>query len=220
MRMPEDELSDIQCGFSLVEVLVEIALMALIGTLLGTALLGGRQLLATAEKSLTEPTLDGVRHLLADVIAGARPIAQTGKDRPDERQPSLMGTRDRIAFTTMLEKRGQYAGLYKASIFLGDADSGAQSDLLLGLRLHSGNDQSSKLKPFDTSELNVLLRQVGGLSFEYFGRRDADQAPRWHKSWEERTRLPQAIALRLERTARGPTVALDVIIGLPFGAVD
>jgi general secretion pathway protein J len=186
------EVSEADCrndrGFTLVEVLVALALFSLIATLLfGNVRLGlsalahGKDHADRFEQSLIAQNL--LRRMIGDaypsflVLEGARP--RVDFDGTEERvnfladAPSVMGSAGRIRFDLFVEK------------------TNGQSDLVVTTIPELASRKSQ------TQMKTLLLADIGSAAISYFGDSASDQMSRWYERWTQRTELPKLVRIRV-----------------------
>ena len=163
-------------GFTLVELLIALALTGLVALLM----LGGMQLAARSLDSIAGradrlEARRSIEDLLRREIAGAAasPLA------PD--QPALVGTAQSVEFLTLAEDGG--AGLYRVD--LGIETDGARRMLVLKRR-PSGASADFK------APRTVLVPALHDFRIAYFGRAAASDPPGWQERWND-SRLPPAL---------------------------
>jgi general secretion pathway protein J len=204
-------------GFTLVELLVSLALLSMIAALLSSALWSGRQILEATERAQSRPSIDAVRHLLNDLLTGARLVAAS--PGAEEKLPSFRGGASSASFVTLVEKRGQYAGLYNAEITLGPtAQRASGSALVLRLGLRRETPSAAGVARAGDEQYEVMAG-VERLLLRYYGRIESEQVPRWHGTWAEPNRLPTLVGLQLSVAADLQRPSPELVIGLPL-AVD
>lgn len=194
-----------EAGFTLVEMLVVIALMALI------------MLIAAGGISFGARSWDGVRSdsealdemrtadtILRDLLAAAQPAHVGSADTP---LPVFHGEARALTFAAPIVRGAREPGLHEVRL------SVEENALLLDHRpLRPGDDR----RPWSTSR---LLADARGLAIDYFGpdRRTGDL--RWHETWSERHALPRLIRLRIEADRPWPEIvvapALDLAAACP-----
>ncbi len=101
LRRQRDTQDD---GFTLVELLVSLALLSMIAALLSSALWSGRKILESTERAQSRPSIDAVRHLLNDLLTGARLVAVSAGG--EAKLTSFRGSASGASFVTLVEKRG------------------------------------------------------------------------------------------------------------------
>lgn len=199
-------------GFTLVELLVALALLGLITTLMLTAFHGGRQVLHVVERKQTEPSIEATQALLRELLSGARPpMALPGS----EAQPALIGKRDEMIFTTLLEKRGQYGGLYRVRIALAPRlDGRSGQTLVTEMSLHRPSTRgSAELGQIATR--HVLLEGVDGLRISYLGLRRDDEVVCWSDAWSETQNLPNLVSFELSASPLDAHRNLTFVVRCP-----
>jgi general secretion pathway protein J len=165
-----------QRGFTLVEVLIALALTGLVAVLMLSGMqLAGRGLDRIADRAERLESRRSVEDLLRREIAGAvaSPLA------PD--RPALVGAAQSVEFLTLAEDGG--AGLYRVD--LGIETEGARRMLVLTRRLaDAGADRKA--------QRTVLVPALRDLRIAYFGQIAGEDAPRWQERWDG-SRLPPAL---------------------------
>jgi general secretion pathway protein J len=164
-----------QAGFTLVEMLIALALTALVALLAmsGTRLaaLGLNRVAASAQTLEEQRTLDTL--LRREISAAVAP--------PLANRAPLTGTPQRIEFLSLAEEGG--AGLYRVTI---ESEAGA---LIL-----SRNRIGSATLPVRT----VLASRAPAFAIAYFGGRTQDDPPQWHERWDGSRILPRLVRITLD----------------------
>jgi len=200
-------------GFTLVELLVSLALMALLSVLL----LGGLRMSRTAvvrgqaaSRNLADATL--AFPVIRRQLARADPLAVGGDAHP----PIAFAGDDRSIL--FVAPPGAYLALGGQEItwltLEPDADGGR---IVLRFRpLERGRDVwPPELRVADMQTV-VLLTGVTGAEFSYFGRTDPSQDPRWWRDWHDQTALPSLIRLAVASGGRTwPDLILSPRLGKP-----
>jgi general secretion pathway protein J len=193
-------------GFTLVELLVALALLALMSaTLLGSLALAGRSWDA-GEAKVNDTTSMRVSHeFLRAQLEGQH--AQRMKKMPE--WPILFaGERDELRFAAPLPARVQGGGVWYYRLRVADVDG--KSSLVLDRMIP--DVLSNALPDFGGAEHSVLATGVTSVSFSYLGPEPGVAAggaePAWRERWEDRHRLPQLIRIdvRTERGSPWPTL--------------
>jgi general secretion pathway protein J len=163
-------------GFTLVEVLIALALTGLVALLmLGGMQLAGRGLDRIADRAERLDSRRSVEDLLRREIAGAvaSPLAPN--------RPALVGAAQSVEFLTLAEDGG--AGLYRVD--LGVETEGTRRMLVLTRRL-AGASADRK------AQRTVLVPALRDFRIAYFGQVAGDDAQRWQDRWDG-SRLPPAL---------------------------
>jgi len=182
---------DAEAGFTLMELLVALMLLALIALLLMEALRGGGQALRVVERNFSQLELRQVRNYLEDALASAVPhvfVPEGGATASP-----FHGGRRSLTFITNHTVAGQYAGLYVTRLMLRPGADG-HSDLWLDQYLfHRYSSKDHRVSPRVR-----LLRGVARLHFRYFGSLREGEPARWHDTWRNPRRPPDAVAFVVE----------------------
>lgn len=169
-----------ESGFTLVEVLVALALVSLLAAALYQGLRIGHQAWSALSARAAAVDEMGVAHrLVREVIEQAYPLpAPTAQGF----QVDFRGQTKGLVFWTPPPEIWAYpGGLIQARLQLRETDH--RRDLVLALSENLAN-------PARTEEI-VLLRGIADLAIDYYGATD------WTNAWQNQPRLPQLVRLRI-----------------------
>jgi prepilin-type N-terminal cleavage/methylation domain-containing protein len=202
-----------EAGFSLAEMLVVLALLALIGTLLSTAIWSGRRTLEAAERAQTQSSVDAACQLFKDLVSGAHNIDPIPND--DRRSPFL-GRTEGVVFVSRLEKRGNFAGLYHINLRLMPNQSTSPNGrtLVVELQLYRPR-QGAPRATAERLEQHKLLPGVDRMTLRYFGQRATEDVAQWHDDWTDVARLPLLVALNIRFVSSRQGHDFDLTVSLP-----
>lgn len=191
-------------GFALMELLVGIALLALLATLLSGSLTFGRRVWERAE------TISDSGRRLAEIgflrrsIAGA--MAVTVKDQSGQLpQVPFSGQADRVSFAVFRTEEG--TGLQRPYRLTFDLEKTSKSLVFAAEPLFTIPDTVAVGTPDERARPpSVLMRGVESLSLRYFGRLYDNDTRRWQERWDGQFWLPEIveITLRFEADAGRP----------------
>jgi general secretion pathway protein J len=170
-------------GFTLVEVLVALALTALVSLLL---LHGVRLAAAGLDRHARRAERLDDRRSLDELLRRVLSSAASG---------SFVGRPTTARFLSLAEDSGP--GLYRIEI----AREGSRLILRRRLAGPSADPQIAEA---------VLAGDVVAFGFAYFGAPSAAEAPGWHQDWEGLTRLPLLVRVSLDTAAAPPRPPLVV----------
>ena len=182
-----------EAGFTLIEVLVALALSALVSVIL----LNGIRLSAfgldrhTRQAELLNRR-QSVDEILRRSLGAAAQVARTAGGE-------FMGLPDRVEFLAAAEDAGP--GLYRVSL----AVDGARTDRPLMLRRQLAAPVGDP-----RAVASILTDNVRSVRFAYFGADGADAEPIWHDRWESLSVLPLMVRLTLSRDGDPPRPPLTV----------
>lgn len=206
--MPQPSTSTRDDGFTLIETLVSIMLVALVVAFLPGLLQLGTRAIESRTRLDTISAAGPARQFIAQQLASATAVLQR---RPDGRlQLAFTGAGDALAFVAPASLGAQQTGVQDYSIALDASGAGA------GNRVRS---LSISMRPYslqgDTPATNaVLMRDVTTLSFRYFGRRSGEDGASWHDEWIGERVLPQLVEMRVAFLRPQPAAGRPLVVEL------
>jgi general secretion pathway protein J len=173
--------ADRQSGFTLVELLVSMALVALLSVFCIESL-GRMQEIRRIESQLeVEGQLQAARRQLQRMISGAR--IGTLDTTTGLAETPMVGLPESFRFINALDDRLVRGGIYTLA-FMFEADRKSVT--------FSYRDRSKS--PDRPDDKLVLLEDVASFSVSYFGSLSGADAPAWHSEWNN-TWLPKAVRI-------------------------
>jgi len=198
-------------GFTLLELLVAVILLALIAVLLVAGLRASGSALVRVEQQSTVASVESVQHLLRRLVAEARPLARDPQLR-DERD--FFGGQDSARFISGFAPQGQLQGLYRIELVRERGASRNSGQLLLRQTLYRNLAKSAPRAAAPSPITTVLLEDVADLRLSYFGRDNLEAEPSWRDSWAT-ARMPELIAIEAAFGSRDPRRWPKLVIALP-----
>jgi general secretion pathway protein J len=174
-------------GFTLLELLVSIALFSLLLTALLTGVhMGSRAWEVGEEQSRSNNDMRLAQELIRRHLSAAIPLfVQAGS----QTELVFAGEDKRLSFATEITPRFGPTGVYVWEIGRGEGE--AEGELYLRGKLFDPRSQDS-----EPSIVQSLAEDVTELAFDYFGA-EGREPPRWHEEWRVGNRLPTLVRLRL-----------------------
>ena len=215
-------------GFTLVELLVSIALLGLISVAMAGSLRFGARVWDTGAArgewlNRAEITQNFLRQHIGQAAA-PRPrdsravapeaLAEAPDAFADEPEQTFGGASDRLRFTAPAPVQAGVGGFSRFELFL--SDEGEGSDLVLSIRL--GEVGESDAAAPETSDARVLIEGIEAAAFRYYGALEEDREADWHDEWTEPDRLPALVALRVTFPDGDRRVWPELVIALRLGA--
>jgi general secretion pathway protein J len=178
-----------EAGFTLVELLVGLALFSLLVTLLFDNVRFGLRAWqsAGANAELFERSMIS-QDLLRRTIGNLYPMMVTnGALQP---QIDFEGTREAISFLGNAPIASNGGGRFRFSVFVERRE--AQADLVVSStpELANPNDQSMTRR-------TLLLSGIDRAEFSYLGETEVERKLQWNDSWAKRSDIPRLVRLRL-----------------------
>jgi general secretion pathway protein J len=175
-------------GFTLIEMLVAITLMALLSVMLFEGMrLGSRSTAVSAAMNDRSGQWSLTYGVLRNQLAGAESLPV--KHAPPPPPADFTGTVDGVSFVEQPPAYLAPGGLYRAHLSF---VRGARSGRLMLSWVRLGAADSAGDPPPTT-----LLDNLANADFSYFGALAPDQAPEWLQSWEGVDHLPTLVRLRV-----------------------
>lgn len=183
-------------GFSLIEVLLAVALLAMGVTIASAALRGAVASVQRAEGLADQvDQVRSVQQFLRRHLTAAQPLGWNPEDRADDllvqERYLVQGEPDGLRFVSAMPGYLSQGGPYLHTLRLvsGRSDLRLEFDheLLIGGQLIAGDDRAPVL----------LLDGIAAAQFEYFGLDDDGEATGWQTQWPYPSRLPQLVRLDL-----------------------
>lgn len=187
------EPHDTQSGFTLLELLVALALLALLSTLLLSVITTTQGAVATINMWSTDRNaVPQIRQFL-EVIGKARRVgnltSQGGGDT------SLRGNKTSLRFVANSRRPGHVAGLYEFRLQARPGRDPGRQDLTLELSLVRPNAEGTSVQS------HVLLTGIQGLSFRYFGVGPNGERA-WFTRWNSKQSHPELVSIDIGFTDR------------------
>lgn len=183
-----------EAGFTLVELLLAIAILGLIMSVLG----GGLRLGARAWQAGEARLEDGAEARLARAFIRRQLTEMQPIPRPAGRDARRLiefdGKRESIAFVGLMPPHLGLGGLYAISL------ARVEDSLLLRHRRFDADAEEGM--PQEEAQDRILADGVDRIEFAYFGANGGGTAADWHMRWDDAESLPQLVRLRVALRGR------------------
>ncbi len=188
--------ADSEAGFTLIEVLIGVTLLAMLATLIATGTRLSGRAWNFAERQTTEiHDMDAVQGLLRRTIVRARPSFAA----PDPADMTIAFGGEPDALSLVAAQPGtQDNGPWARERFY-VARSGATRALFMSWQMDA---PAAAGQSAPAGEL-ILLDHVAALRFAYFGPPRPGEASVWLDRWTNRDRLPELVRVAVERDGAG-----------------
>ncbi|HEX8232265.1 MAG TPA: prepilin-type N-terminal cleavage/methylation domain-containing protein [Caulobacteraceae bacterium] len=172
-----------EAGYSLVEMLVALALLAMLATMMVSGVAGGRRVWERIDASTAAAeTVGGAQAALRARLERIWPAARFDASVP---YIDVHGEQNSLEFLAPPPDARGPASLRRYRLLLGTAGE---------LTLVSAADVSAN--PDTPDDALVVVRGVRELDLAYFGAAPPDNTPRWRSSWWGQPRAPELIRVR------------------------
>ncbi|MEZ6000423.1 type II secretion system protein GspJ [Hyphomonas sp.] len=174
-------------GFTLVELMVSLAILSLIAVIAGNALVSGQRVWTKVDEYVsTAEKVEAVQNLMREQIQQALPVL--GRTTPREERVMLNGNADSITFVAPLPSHFGRYGLYRIEYRLVDGQ------LIFARSLFQGPNDFRR--NFSETTQEVLIDGVESLQFAYL-RSDRDHRG-WSSSLTDATAMPELVRIDVE----------------------
>jgi general secretion pathway protein J len=170
-------------GFTLLEVLVTMTLLAMLSVALLGGIKYGTQIWKKSEAAATDD--NHARSVQADLAYSLERIYPAFVATLHTGFVDFDGRADRIGFLT---PDRALPGSLDRVVIAADPDDATQ--LVSASRL--------ELAPDAQSQTRILLHGLKSLEFFYYGPADASTPPTWHSEWQNKPRLPLLIRMHVK----------------------
>jgi len=196
----------LQAGFTLVELLVAVALLSV----LSVALFGSLHLAIRvwARDTAHADQVDDImlaQDVLRRLIGEAYPLFRT--DDPTRTHVEFDGTATSLAFLATAPAALDTGGRSRFALSIDRRARDARSDLILSSTPELADGE-------DTSILGrkPLIEKLDTVEFSYFGQARSDSGAVWHDGWTGENALPRLVRIRIGFPAHDPRVWPDLVI--------
>jgi general secretion pathway protein J len=192
-------------GFILLEALVSIILLSMVLVLFATTLTFARRVAAAGNgrDSISETSM-GV-NTISQWLASAVPARDIGSG--GEGAARFDGRGSQLSFVTLSNGDTQPGGMLAVTVSLVPPIRGQ-----LGALAFSSSPVKIGASPvaLPVEQHQVLIGNVSGAEFRYFGAPNEGNIPAWHRAWANAARLPIAVGLRVATENKGRTEHFDL----------
>lgn len=205
-------------GFTLLETLVALTLLAVMLTLLFAGLRTGIRAwdAGTGRGDRADQVLLAFSFVRKELTAA---FPWRLKD-PLSVKLAFRGERERLRFVSMRPAEIGGGGLAFVS-FEYEPGRGAQQSGRMLMRRTFAAAESRDLSPVDEAEAFTILDGVTGARFEYFGAENDTAQPSWSDRWEHPQRLPSHVRLALKlRGLELPEMVVALRLGEEAGCYE
>ena len=189
-------------GFTLLELLLAITLLALVVVMLGGGLrLGARVWESGEERAEALARLELVQGFLRRQVNSARPLIMASLGA--QRRYAFEGESERLRFAVLAPRQLGGGGFYLLTLEQAPAEDRSEEGDTLRLIWQLYHPEMDDAGQRDEVTERVLLEGIERVTFTYFGPPRRGAEPEWHERWEDKRELPELVRLDLEFSDEG-----------------
>jgi prepilin-type N-terminal cleavage/methylation domain-containing protein len=204
-----------EAGFSLIELLVSLALLGMVAAILASGLsLGQGSWRRSEEKAQASRTMFDAQTALRRLIENMQPLrsgsqrsgsqglrsqasgsqasGSQGSTSQDSRAIEFRGSADELDGIVPLPPHIGLGGLYRLHLFRN------RSARRLDLSLHAYDPRSEAASGVDETGLTTLTSEIDSLELRYFGKAKGEETPNWRNEWQDQEELPSLISIKVK----------------------
>jgi general secretion pathway protein J len=193
-------------GFTLLELLLAIALLAMITS----AILGGIHLGRRAwESTRASDAIDDVENAARAFTAQISRIYPVTPAKPSA-APVIMfrGLANALRGVVLSEGGAQWGGLITTEV--GSIASPNGADLSVWTQVFRETEGPGPVR--DDMRMTILLRELDFLELSYFGYVSKNKPPIWTSEWIDRSELPILISFKIGAKRLGRTITASMVV--------
>lgn len=181
-------------GFTLVELLVSLAIFALISILISGGFRFGLRTWENGTDRIDRMSQVGmVQDLMRRELAVATLPRAERRDGRDREPAVFVGAQTSIRFVGTLPIHNDGGQNYAIEV----RTYPSRGNRALFLRWRSVGSDTAGVVGGEQGEANLLLDQVAGVEFSYFGQYDRNRPAEWVREWVDPSSLPQLVRIRV-----------------------
>ncbi len=185
------------CGFTLVEVLIALALSVMLVGMLFSSLHTYAISTTAGQKHLAEKQLsESVYQFVGDQLRQVVPLVlRSGR----ERNVLFHGNDHRLTYVGHIPHHRSAGGLHRNSLIVDGLPP--HQTLLFNyerLSVDAEFDITTFVEATDTENSKILISEARSIEFAYFGAKETDEDPGWTTEWSVKDRLPQLVRVRID----------------------
>jgi prepilin-type N-terminal cleavage/methylation domain-containing protein len=208
-----------EAGFSLIELLVSLALLGMVAAILASGLsLGQGSWRRSEEKAQASRSMFDAQTALRRLIENMQPLrsgsqgsgsqglrsqasgsqasgsqasGSQGSGYQDLRAIEFRGSADELDGIVPLPPHIGLGGLYRLHLFRN------RSARRLDLTLHAYEPRSEAASGDDETGLTTLASEIDSLELRYFGKAKGEETPNWRNEWQDQEELPSLISIKV-----------------------
>lgn len=188
-----------RAGFTLLEMLVAVTLMALITMLLTGSLSFGVRVWESSERLDERSRVASVQRLVFQWLQEAEQMRMPGEEN-DPLRGVFEGNSRALRFMGVQQGIGLPGGYYLNELYVSGDEEDAPALILRRRLVQPGSSGLTEATPETDGDRRVLVDNIAEVEIAYFGREAVSANPEWLDTWSGRLDLPLLVRIRLRFT--------------------
>lgn len=205
MKGHDSEIAAEEAGYSLVEMLVVLALVGVLSATIMMTTYQFRHLLRLDAQVEARLALQRTARHVARLLEQTEDIAMLSTDGTT-RYP-LQGDKDEVRFFAVARRGAHVRGLREIWLRLDRADG-------TGRLLQDMAPRRVTVTASEVREEIELASDVTKLEFSYYGAQDGSSGARWQSSWSDPKTLPTAISVRFSARRNSADITVEDVASM------
>jgi general secretion pathway protein J len=186
-----------EAGFSLVELLVSLALLSLLAAILASGVgLGQRVWLRSEDMAQASRVMFDAQSALSRLLQDLQPLHV---DAQTSRTIEFRGTADELEGIVPLPPHIGLGGLYRLHLFR----NRSERHLDLTFQAYEQGTLPASRTGNDEAGLTTLASDIDSLELRYFAKATSEEAGSWRSDWQGQEELPALISIRVKSAKPG-----------------
>lgn len=196
-------------GFTLLELIISLALISLIVVFLSGGFKFGRRVWETTESIHDRASLGPIQNYLRSTLSRARPIFF--KSTQSIGSVAFIGDQNRLQFVANQSGNLMVGGVHIVEFLIKEK----RKFVNLEVRQHVyRRDVFDKSRPSDADDTRILIENAKKVRFRYYGAVTPGGPKDWHTTWRDNSTLPNLVGINLEFTEDDPRKWPELIVEL------
>jgi general secretion pathway protein J len=191
-----------RAGFSLLEILLAVSLLAMITSAILGGLHLGKRAWETGRDYESVAEVEEAANAIAGLLARMFPTAVNRNEQ--EQVVAIQGHGDELRFVATNEGGASWAGLDEMLIRLRGSD----------LEITTGVFRADRWRSSGGSRPIKALAGVRTFELSYFGSAEPEAPPRWTKSWVDQRTPPRLLSARIVALRNGKTIDVSFTVAI------
>lgn len=197
-----------QLGFSVLELLVSLAILVLILSFLPNTIRLGARVWERQDVMQVSAAQTSFLHYLEQRLAET--VASSTRDGQGNVSINFEGRSDVVQFVAPAPAGPSGGGVYRFELTQKRLGGGRGRALILRQQTQRSRSQQAVSSTSDTI-VHTSPARINNLALRYFGRGSLGEEPKWHTRWPRSDTLPKLLEIKVLRPGPTPTIERRIV---------